>query len=157
MMGGVSDHERELRDRLEAAQSELKRANQRLDVLEGVAADRDVLRSQLEVAQADLKAANERLAELEAQSTEALEAELDDVTRDRDLLRQRLEQADKTREVWDHKVAQREAELAAVREELAATKAPAPPKPPERSPWWLAAPLTASALGGIAVLLLRSC
>ena len=40
----MSETDRELRDRLEAAQSELKRANQRLDELKGAAQDRYVLR-----------------------------------------------------------------------------------------------------------------
>jgi len=156
----MSDSERELRDRLEAAQGELKRANARLDELEGVAADRDVLRSQLEAAQADLKAANERLDELEVQSTETLTEELESVTRDRDLLRQRLEQADKTREQWDHKVAQREAELAAaraeewrLREELASISKPRPRRP---APGWVFA-VPAVTAGTVLLMMLRSC
>lgn len=157
----MSDSDRELRDRLEAAQSELKRANDRLDELEGVAADRDVLRGQLDVALAELRLANERLTELEEQSTEELEAVLDEVTSDRDLLRQRLEQADKTREQWDHRVAQREAELAAsraeewrLREELAQTQKP---PPQQRRPRWLIAVPVASAALAAALVLMRSC
>ncbi len=156
----MSDSERELRDRLEEAQGDLKRANARLDELEGVATDRDTLRAQLEAAQAELKAANERLDELEDQSTEALTEELDEVSRDRDLLRQRLEQADKTREQWDQKVAQREAELAAaraeewrLREELATISRPKERRP--RRPWLFALP--AVSLGAAALLLLRAC
>lgn len=156
----MSDSERELRDRLEAAQGDLKRANARLDELEGAAADREVLRAQLDTALADLKAATERLDELEGQSTEALTEELDAVTRDRDLLRQRLEQADKTREQWDQKVAQREAELANVRaeqwrlrEELSlATK----PKARRLVPGWVWA-LPAVTAGAALLVMLRSC
>ena len=149
----MSDSDRELRDRLEAAQSELKRATARLDELEGVAVDRDELRAQLDVAQAELKAASARLDELEGQSTEALLEELDEVTRDRDLLRQRLEQADKTREQWDHKVAQRDAELVSaraeqtrLREELAAVSRPPEKKKTPR--WVLAAPFVSGGWRG---------
>lgn len=158
----MSDADRELRDRLEAAQSELKRARSRLDELEGVAADRDTLRSQLELTQADLKQASERLDELEGQSTEELQAALDEVTRDRDLLRQRLEQADKTREQWDHRVSQREAELMSLRAELArvkevpATAENATPAPNAKI-YVRAGLFVTLTLGGALLLLLRSC
>jgi chromosome segregation ATPase len=160
MMRVMSETDRELRDRLEAAQADLQRANKRLDELERVAADRDVLRSQLDVAQAELKQANERLVELEGQSVEALEDELDEVTRDRDLLRQRLEQADKTREQWDQKVAARDAELAAARaleqklkQELDEVQAP---DPRTRPPGWVfVMPFVSMVIA--ALVALRSC
>ncbi len=156
----MSDADRELRDRLEAAQSELKRATTRLDALEGVAADRDVLKQQLELAQAELKAANERLDELEGQSTEALQAALDEVTQDRDLLRQRLEQADKTREQWDHKVSQRDAELQALRGELQRLRTVASQttevRTPSGAPRWVLA-MSAAVLVAITALLVGSC
>ena len=159
----MSDADRELRDRLEAAQSELKRALSRLDELEGVAADRDTLRSQLQLTQADLKQATDRLDELEGQSTEELQAMLDEVTRDRDLLRQRLEQADKTREQWDHRVSQREAELTSLRAELARVKeVPATTENPIAPKKAVLGGAAAGALGMIGMLLgvlgvLRSC
>jgi hypothetical protein len=148
----VSESDRELRDRLESAQSELQHARARLDELEEVASERDAVREQLEAIQARLKQANERLAVLDQVGVEVLQEELA-------LLRQRLEQADKTREQWDQKVAQREAELAVahaeqwrLKEELA--RRPAPPRP--RTPRWMVAVPLLSALAS-ALLLLRSC
>jgi len=156
----VSDSDRELRDRLEQAQSELRRAVVRLDELENVATDRAILKQQLDAATTELKAANERLAELEAQSVETLQAELDEIRRERDLLKQRLEQADKMREQWDQKVTQRESELAVaraeewrLREELAGR--PEPPKKPRTPRWLFALPLAYAV--GATVLWLRTC
>jgi small-conductance mechanosensitive channel len=157
----ASQSERELRDRIEQAQAELKRARDRLDQLEGVAADRDMLRDELEQAQADLTAADDRLSELEGQSTEALQQEVDELIDERDLLRQRLHQADQLDEQWERKVAQREAELAVLRAEGSRLRRQlAGRKPSKARRWFVGVP---AALGGAtafalaAIALLRGC